>query len=115
MNLPFFDDDMTGYIDVNSLSAMFFYKNANSSRMTVFAAKPRAASDEDANARIDERFENVISPLLNTKHAGFNQWGRYSYPVSIRPRSSSAVAALFARIIIFFSGKKHAVHNAYMQ
>ena len=73
MNLPFLLELITGYIDVNSLSAMFFYKNANSSRMTVFAENPLAASDEDANARIEDRFENVISPLLSTKHAGFNQ------------------------------------------
>lgn len=34
MNFPFFDDDTTGYIDVNSLSAMFLGKNANSSSIT---------------------------------------------------------------------------------
>jgi hypothetical protein len=44
---------------------------------TQFAEKPLAASDEEAKARIDERFENAISPLLNVKQAGFSQCGRY--------------------------------------
>lgn len=115
MNLPFFDDEMTGYIDVNNLSATFFYKKANSSRMTQLHEKPRAASDDEANALIDDMLANVISPLLKTRHADFNQCGRYSYPISIRLSNSRAVAALFARIIIFFSGKNVANQSEYMQ
>lgn len=45
---------------------------------TQFAEKPRAASDDEANARIEDKFENVNSPLLNTRHAGFSQCGMYS-------------------------------------
>ena len=78
MNLPFFEDDMTGYIDVNSLSATFLFKNANSSRMTVLHEKPRAASDEDANARIDDMLANDSSPLFTTVAAAFSHFGSYS-------------------------------------
>jgi len=106
MNLPFFEDEMTGYIDVKSLSAIFLFKNANSSRMTVLHENPRAASDEEAKALIDDMFANDSSPLFTTVAAALSHFGRYSYPVMILPRSSSAVAALLARSMIFFSGKK---------
>lgn len=39
--------------------------------------KPRAASELEANARIEDMFENVISPLLNTRQADLIQCGRY--------------------------------------
>ena len=106
MNLPFLELEMVGYIEVKSLSATFFCKNANSSQMTTFIENPLAASDEEANARIDDMFANESSPLFTTVAAAFSHFGRYSYPVMILPRSSSAVAALFARSMIFFSGKK---------
>lgn len=111
MNFPFLLDEITGYIDVNSLSARFFCKNANSSQMTQFAEKPRAASELELNARIDDMFEKVSSPLFITVHPHFNHLGRYSYPVYTRPRSSRAVESLFAKIITFFSGKNVVSHN----
>lgn len=77
--------------------------------------KPRAASELEANARIEDMFENVISPLLNTRQADLIQCGRYQYPVSMRLRSSRAVAALLASIMIFFSGKNVASQREYMQ
>ena len=44
------------------------------------AENPRAASDDDANARIDDMLENVSSPLLMVTVALFNHFGRYEYP-----------------------------------
>ena len=106
MTLPFFDDDTTGYIDVNSLSARFFCKNANSSRMRTFARYPRAASDDEANALIADKFANVIDDLLNSKHALFIHFGMYWYAIAILDSRSRAVAILLAKSRMIFSGQK---------
>ena len=82
------------------------------SPVTQFAENPRAASDDYAKARIDDMLTNVSSLLLNVTHSPLSHIGRYSYAVSMRPRSSSAVAALFAIIMIFFSRKNVASQSA---
>ena len=79
------------------------------------AENPRAASDDDANARIDDMLENVSSPLLMLTVALFNHFGRYEYPSYTLPSSSRAVDSLFARIIIFFSRKNVASQSEKIQ
>jgi len=45
--------------------------------VTQLHEKPRAASDELANALIDDIFENVNSDLLKTVHPHLSHFGKY--------------------------------------
>lgn len=73
---------------------------------TQLALYPRAASDDEANALIADKFANVIDDLLNSKHALFIHFGMYWYAIAILDSKSSAVAILFAKSRMIFSGQK---------
>ena len=68
---------------------------------------------EVAEAIIFALFAKVILPLFNSLQPGCKKKGKFSSAKVILPSISRAVAPLFARIAIVFSGLNIAYHRIY--
>jgi hypothetical protein len=66
-----------------------------------------------ADAMILELFENSMDPLLSALHPGCKKNGRFSNMRVTRDNISRAVAPLFARIAMVFSGWNKVYHRRY--